>query len=506
MVGAVGGKVPQLFGPGSGARQVACGLHAVSVPWKANAGGLALARPDCCLMSDRPDVRYAVDRSGTHVSFQRFGAGPPLLLLAGWATNLDGMWREPGLALFLRRLGAMRSVVMFDKRGVGLSDPAPDVSNAGDAMKDVLVVLDACEVDAVEVLAAAEASFVAVPLAAFHPERVRSLVMVNGTAKTLAESGYPEGIAMSAAKRYSHDVGSSAPRLGLSVTAPSRADDPSFRRWAAEYQRAIASPGVSRRIISMVGQADVRGLLGSVRCPTVVLHRKGDQFYSVGAGRVMAAGIPGAQFVEVNGADHLFWVGDVEPLFAAVEQVGSRGRTDAGERRLGAVMFVDIVDSTVRAAELGDAAWSVVLDTVEDLIERAVREHSGRLVKFLGDGALAVFDAPVAAVRAADRIREEMRLVDLSVRCGVHCGEIERRGADIGGIAVAVAARVAATASGDQIVATALAGELCFGAQLVIEPLGDHKLKGLDLPVALVAIDLPHSSHPARSTADHSNG
>jgi pimeloyl-ACP methyl ester carboxylesterase len=273
-------------------------------------------------MLDRPEVRYAVDRWGTHLAFQRFGTGPALLLLAGWATNLDGMWREPGLALFLRRLAAMRSVVMFDKRGVGLSDPASDVANAGDAVEDVLVVLEACGLDSVEVLAAAEASFVAVPLAAFHPERVRSLVLVNGTARTLAAPGYPEGIALSSAMRYTTDVGSSRPRLGLSVTAPSRAGDPSFRRWAAEYQRAIASPGVSRRIINMIGEADVRGLLGSVRCPTIVVHKLRNQFYSVDAGRVMAAGIPAAQFIEVDGADHLFWVGDVEPLFAAIDQVG----------------------------------------------------------------------------------------------------------------------------------------------------------------------------------------
>jgi class 3 adenylate cyclase len=256
----------------------------------------------------------------------------------------------------------------------------------------------------------------------------------------------------------------------------------------------------------MVGQADVRGLLGAVRCPTVVLHRTDDQFYSVDAGRVLAAGIPGVQFVEMAGADHLFWVGDVDPLFAAIEQVGSRGRIGAGERRLGAVMFIDIVDSTARAAEIGDAAWRVLLDTVEDLIERAIQEHSGRLVKFLGDGALTLFDAPVAAVRAAHQVRDEMRALGLAVRCGLHCGEIERRGTDIGGIAVAVAARVAAAASGSQILATALAGDLCFGAQLIIEPLGEHHLKGLERPVALVSIEMPFSRTEPRSSSGHADG
>jgi class 3 adenylate cyclase len=250
----------------------------------------------------------------------------------------------------------------------------------------------------------------------------------------------------------------------------------------------------------MIAEADVRGLLDSVHCP-IVLHKSGNQFYSIGARRVMAAGIPGAQFTEIHGADHLFWVGDVEPLFAALERVGSRRRFDAGDRRLAAVTFVDILDSTVWTAALGDAAWGIVVDTVEDLIERAVEEHSGRLVKFLGDGALAVFDAPVAAVRAAARIRDELRTVDLAVRCGVHCGEIEQRGSDVGGIAVAVAARVAAAATGGQILATAVAGDLCFGAQLVIESLGDHKVKGLERPLALVAIVLP-STQPARSS-DH---
>lgn len=429
-----------------------------------------------------------------------------MLLLAGWATNLDGMWREPGLALFLRRLAAMRTVVMFDKRGVGLSDPAPDVSNAADAMEDVLVVLDACGMQSAEVLAAAEASFVAVPLAAFHPERVRSLVLVNATAKTLAAPGYPEGIDVSAAQRYTGDVASSAPRLGLSLTAPSRVHDPAFRRWATEYQRAIAPPGVSRRIINMMGEADVRGLLGSVRCPTVVVHKSANQFYSVAAGRFLAEAIPGGQFVEVSGADHLFWVGDVEPLFAAIEHVGARRHRDAGERRLGAVMFVDIVDSTARTTDVGDNAWGLLIDTVEDLIERAVHEHSGRVVKFLGDGALALFDAPVAAVRAGHQIREEMRTLDLAVRCGVHCGEIEQRGADVGGVAVAVASRVAAAASGGQILATALAGELCFGAQLVIEPVGERHLKGLAQPVALVSIELSPAAQPTPSGSEQADG
>ncbi len=457
-------------------------------------------------MLDRPDVHYARDRSGTHIAYQQFGSGPPLLLLAGWATNLDGMWREPGLALFLRRLAAMRTVVMFDKRGVGLSDPAADVSNVGDAVQDVLVVLDACELDSAEVLAAGEASFVAVPLAAFHPERVRSLVLINGTPKTLAAPGYPEGIDVAAIGQYVSGVVSPTPRLGLSISAPSRKADPAFRRWAAEYQRSIASPGVSRRIINMVGLADVRGLLGSVRCPTVVLHRTGNRFYSVGAGRVLAAGIPGAQFVELPGADHLFWVGDTEPLFAAIEQVGPRGQLGAGERRLGAVMFIDIVDSTPRAAELGDTAWRILLDTVEDLIARAIEAHSGRLVKFLGDGALTLFDAPVAAVRAAHRVRDEMRALDLEIRCGLHCGEIERRGSDVGGIAVAVAARVAAAASGGQILATALAGDLCFGAQLIIAPLGDHQLKGLERPIALVSIEVPAGRQTPWSASDQTNG
>jgi class 3 adenylate cyclase len=437
-----------------------------------------------------PEVRYVRDRTGRHLAYQRFGEGPPLLLLPGWATNLDGMWREPGLALFLRRLGAMRSVAMFDKRGVGLSDPDSDVQNAHDAVDDVLVVLEECGWESAQLLVAGEASFAAVPLAAFHPERVSGMVLVNSTARTLAVEGYPEGVELDVATRYAHEAGPSSSRTGLRVTAPSLAGDPAFRRWAAEYQRSIAPPGVSRRIMRMIGEADVRGLLGSVRCPTAVLHRRGNRFYSVGAGRVLASGIPGAEFVELDGTDHLFWVGDPEPIFDAIERTGGKATTTSpGARRLATVLFVDVVGSTERAVDAGDDRWRHLLDTIEDAMSRTVSEHGGRMVKFLGDGALAVFDTPLAAVRAAARMRAEARSVGLELRSGVHTGEIEQRGRDVSGIAVVIAARVAGLASGGEIRATALVGDLCFGARLEVVPLGEHVLKGVDRPISLVSLE-----------------
>lgn len=441
-------------------------------------------------MGDPPDVRYVTDGSGRHLAFQRFGEGPPLLLLPGWATNLDGMWREPSLSLFLRRLGSMRSVVMFDKRGVGLSDPAPDVHNAQDAVDDVLVVLDACGWDAVQVLAAAEASFVAVPLAAFHPERVRGMVLVNATARTLAAPDYPEGVELDTAVRYSNEAGPSTARTGLGVTAPSRRDDAAFRRWAAEYQRSIAPPAVSQRIMRMMGEADVRGLLSSVRCPTVVLHRVANRFYSVGAGRVLADGIAGAEFVELDGADHLFWVGDTDPIFAAVERTsGVEGAPATGSRRLATVLFVDVVRSTERVVAAGDDRWRELVETVEHAMGRAVTEQGGWLVKYTGDGALAVFDTPLSAVRTAARMRDEARSLGLELRSGIHCGEIEQREEDISGVAVVIASRVAGLAADGQIWATALIGDLCFGARLAVERRGERVLKGVDRPVALITIE-----------------
>jgi class 3 adenylate cyclase len=441
-------------------------------------------------MGELPEVRYVADGDGRHLAFQQFGDGPPLLLLAGWATNLDGMWREPSLSLFLRRLGSMRSVVMFDKRGVGLSDPAPDVHNAQDAVDDVLTVLDECGWVSVQVLAAAEASFVAVPLAAFHPERVRGMVLVNATARTLAAAGYPEGVQLDTAVRYSNEAGPSTARTGLGVTAPSRRDDPAFSRWAAEYQRSIASPAVSRRIMRMMGDADVRGLLAAVQCPTVVLHRAENRFYSIGAGRVLAGGIAGAEFVELEGADHLFWIGDTEPIFAAVERAsGIEEAPVRGARRLATVLFVDVVRSTERVVAAGDDRWRELVDTVEHAMDRAVAEQGGWLVKFTGDGALAIFDTPLSAVRAAARMRSEAHSVGLGLRSGIHCGEIDQRGNDVSGIAVVIASRVAGLAADGQIWATALVGELCFGARLAVEPVGERLLKGVDRPVALIAIE-----------------
>lgn len=330
----------------------------------------------------------------------------------------------------------------------------------------------------------------AVPLAAFHPERVRGMVLVNSTARTLAAPGYPEGVELGTAVRYSNEAGPSTARTGVGVTAPSRREDVAFRRWAAEYQRSIAPPAVSRRIMRMIGDADVRALLGSVRCPTVVLHRRENRFYSVGAGRVLAAGVTGAEFVELDGADHLFWIGDTEPLFSAVERTGGVQLTPpVGLRRLATVLFVDVVSSTEQVIETGDERWRQVIDTVEHAMDQAVSEQGGWLVKFLGDGALAVFDTPLAAVRAAARMRAEARSIGLELRSGIHCAEIDQRVDDVSGIAVVIASRISALAGAGEICATALVGDLCFGARLDVCAMDERHLKGVDRPVALITIE-----------------
>lgn len=432
-----------------------------------------------------------MNENGDHIAFQQFGAGPHLLLLAGWSTHLSGMWREPSLQLFLLRLAAGRTVTMFDKRGVGLSDPAAGVMHAEAFVEDVRVVLGAAGVDRTTVLAAAEASFVAVPLAAFSPEVVDGLVLVNATARILATPDYPEGVPMPVAATYAAEV---LPTWGdepdVRYTAPSRQGDRAFLDWAGEYQRLCASPGVSRRIMQMMGEADVRPLLPAVQAPTVVLHRRGNRFYSVRAGRYLADHIPGARFVEMPGADHLFWVGDTEPVLEAVAELAGAPVPTRTERVLATVVFTDIVGSTEHAARMGDDRWRILLDAHDQALRRAVEAERGEVVKFTGDGALALFATPLGALRAAAAYRDAVAGIGLNVRAGAHCGEVERRGGDVSGLAVHVAARIAAGAGAGEIRASRVIRDLSFGSGVVFEHLGRVHLKGVPGETEVVAVRL----------------
>lgn len=275
----------------------------------------------------------------------------------------------------------------------------------------------------------------------------------------------------------------------ISTFAPSKSNDEQFRRWWSRFERLGASPSAAVALMRMNNEIDIRHVLPAIRVPTLVLHRDGDQRVDVEAGRFLGQTIPGAKYVELPGADHVPWVGDVDRLVDEIEEflTGSRSQVEP-DRVLATVMFTDIVDSTKKASDLGDRQWRALLDKHDLILRQEITRHRGREVKSLGDGLLATFDGPARAVRCATSICAAVRALGLEVRTGVHTGEIEIVGNDIAGIAVHVAARVAALAQGGQVLVSSTVRDLVAGSGLSFRNEGPHELKGLSEPLRLFSV------------------
>ena len=430
-----------------------------------------------------PQTRYT--RSGRYsIAYQVVGDGPfDLLWIPGFVSNVELSWEEPLLARLLMRLASFSRLILFDKRGTGLSDRVPldELPTLEERMEDLTAVLDAVRSDRAALFGVSEGGNLAVLFAATYPERTLALVTSGFFAKRIWSPDYPwaqrpeERAAEIAAME--RDWGVDA---GVAKLAPSAAHDEAFSRRLATFFRRSASPGAAVAIMRMNTQIDTREILPTIRVPTLVLHRTGDRDSRVEEGRWIAGQVPGARFIELPGEDHLPWVGDQDTLLDAVEEflTGSPPVREV-DRVLATILFIDIVGSTQRAAELGDQRWKGLLEAFFASVRQELARHRGREVHSTGDGLLATFDGPARSVRCAFAIRAAVRGLGLEVRAGVHTGEVEVGREDIQGIAVHIGARVAALAGAGEVWTSGTVRDLVAGSGLVFEDRGTHALKGV---------------------------
>jgi class 3 adenylate cyclase len=425
----------------------------------------------------QPVTQYA--KSGdVHIAYQSFGGGPiNLVMVPGFVSNVENYWDEPDLARFLNRLGSYARVVTFDKRGTGMSDRGAELLGLDQRMDDLRAVMDAAGMEQAAVLGISEGAPLAILFAATYPDRCRALVLYGSFSRF--SYWFPTEEALAAFFSYVEQAwgtGGSVKKF-----APSRANDATFQRWWGRNERLGASPAAVKALMNMNSQIDISGILPAVRVPTLVIHRTGDKTVSVEGGRDVAARIPGARLFELPGIDHIFYVGEnADEISDAIEEflTGSRASVPV-DRVLATVLFTDIVGSTEKAAAIGDQRWRDLLDNHHATIRRNLARFRGHEVKTTGDGFLATFDGPARGVRCACAIAEEIRSLGIEVRAGLHTGECEMIGDDVGGIAVHIGARVAALAGGSQVLVSSTVKDLVAGSGLRFNDRGTQSLKGI---------------------------
>jgi class 3 adenylate cyclase/alpha-beta hydrolase superfamily lysophospholipase len=409
-----------------------------------------------------------------------------ILVTFGWIGSFQSALEHPAHARWLQRLATFGRVIMWDKRGTGLSErmPADRLPTLEERMDDMRVVMDAAGSERAAAVGISEGASLSAVFAASHPDRVTSLVLIGGFARTLADDDYewgaPRETAAAFRRRMEESWGDNAGLLKL--WAPSVADDPMAQEHWNRTMVFGATPATATAWLEMVEDTDIRATLPAINVPTLVLHRTDDRIVHVEHARYMAEHIPDARYVELPGCDHLWWIGG-DDLLDEIESFLT-GTTTAFEpdRVLATVMFTDIVDSTSRAAELGDRRWRDLCDAHDREVRRLLERYRGREVKTLGDGFLATFDGPGRAIRCASDLREAVRSVGLEVRAGLHTGEVELSGDDITGIAVNIGARVGAQAGANEVLVSQTVKDLVAGSGLEFEDRGEHDLKGVPGP------------------------
>lgn len=433
----------------------------------------------------RPEYKYAINRAGLNLSYCTLGDGPNTIL---WVPNfvgrVDVLWLNPSMNRFLGRLATVGRLVAFDMAGMGGSDPiAPDeLPTMEQWMDDVRVILDAESIERVTLICMDSAAAPGALFAATHPDRVSGMVLFGSFARLERDDDYPLGIPRELRERavdgWMRVWGTGKQ---LTITSPSLANDEITREWSAFIERASGPRRLWRPIFEMIAQIDIRDVLPAIRVPTLVMHRTDDHWVNVELGRWLAQHIPGARFAELPGDDHYPFFGDSEAVLREIRAFVSGEHDVAGaeDRALATLLFTDIVDSTARAADLGDSQWRVLLDRHDDGVRAALGRFRGREVKTMGDGFLATFDGPARAVRCALEITDLARAIGLQVRAGLHTGEIEIRGEDVAGIAVALAARVAASAGPGEVLTSQTVKDLTIGSGLAFDDRGAYALKGL---------------------------
>jgi pimeloyl-ACP methyl ester carboxylesterase len=432
---------------------------------------------------DRPETRYAVSE-GVNIAYQVVGTGPfDLVYVPGWVSNVEMMWEEPRMAAFLERLASFSRLIVFDKRGTGLSDPVPDAELPGleRRMDDVRAVMDAAGSERAALLGHSEGGNMCILFSATFPARTSALVLVGCYAKRIRSDEYPWAPDPVEREREIEETERTWGRVDLTPTlAPSQAGDQAFRDWFSRYLRLSASPRAAAAVLRMNSQIDTRDVLPAVRVPSLLIYRTGDADVQVDEGRWIASRIPDARFVELPGADHLMWAGDADAILDEIETflTGVR-RGPTSDRVLTTVLFTDIAGSTERAAAMGDRDWAGLLERHHVAIRRELDRFQGREVDTAGDGFLARFDGPARAVRCAMGAGDAVRDLGLEIRAGVHTGEVELAGDTIRGMAVHIGARIAGLAAPGQVLVSRTVKDLVAGSGLVFKDHGEHELKGV---------------------------
>lgn len=438
-----------------------------------------------------PQTRYA--RSGdVSIAYQVVGDGPiDLVLVPGWVSNIDVFWEEPTLSRLLTRLASFSRLILFDKRGTGLSDRVGDMPSLEIRMDDLRAVMDAAGSRRAALFGYSEGGAMCVLFAATCPDRASSLVLGGAYARRTAAPGHPWGPTpeqlLAAAAQIEDDWGGSA---GIETRSPSLANDERYRQWWARSLRSSASPAAAAMLMRMNMEIDVRHVLPAVRVPTLVLHSVHDAVIPLGAGRFIAEHIPGAKLVELQGVDHVPWGSDRDVIADEIEEflTGARHGADT-DRVLATVLFTDIVGATEHAARAGDRSWHDLLDSHHALVRRELERFRGREIDTAGDGFLATFDGPARAVRCACAISRGVRALGIEIRAGLHTGECERMGEKLGGIAVHTGARVAAVAHAGEVLVSSTVKDLVAGSGLVFQDRGARALKGVPGEWRLFAVE-----------------
>jgi class 3 adenylate cyclase/pimeloyl-ACP methyl ester carboxylesterase len=447
-------------------------------------------------VAQAPRIRYA-KCGDIDIAYQVFGEGPlDLVLLAGPSIPIDAVDSEPSLHRFYRRLSSFTRVIRFDFRGMGLSSRLPSLEMIGPKFwaEDAIAVMDAVGCEQAAILATSYNAMSGLVLAAEYPERVRSLVIINGTARVSWAPDYPIGARPSATDPFtSLAMEADAVEQGfdvLGIIAPTVARDDAFRTWWDHAGNRAASPSMARAVSRVVAEGDVRDVLPRISAPTLILQRDSVKFIPAQNGRFLAQQIAGSRYIELPGEDSLYWVGDAGPMLDEIEEfiTGVRGGSDA-ERVLTTIMFTDIVGSTQRAAALGDDRWRDLLDNHDAIVRHELGRFSGREVNTAGDGFVATFISPSAALACADDIVEAVRVLGIEVRVGIHAGEVEVRGGDVAGMAVHIGARVAGLAGPSEVLVSSTVRDIVTGSRRRFADRGEHQLKGVPGQWRLYALE-----------------
>jgi pimeloyl-ACP methyl ester carboxylesterase len=450
-----------------------------------------------------PEVRYA--RSGdVEIAYMVLGSGPlDLVLVMGWLTNLEVYWEEPSYRRFVQRLAGFTRLILFDKRGMGLSDRTT-IGTLEERMDDVRAVMDAAGSERAVLMGISEGAPLSLLFAASHPERAAALVFCGGEVKEVIGDDWPWGL--STREEYDESLArvlSGEVPWGKTARvffAPSRQYEPALMEWLGRLERSSASPAAAVAFMRLGSEIDVRDVVPSIRVPTLVLHSPRDPVVPVEQGRWLAEAIPDARFVELSGQDHAPWFDVADEVIAEVREflTGFREPPEP-EQVLATVMFTDIVGSTDRASKLGDRQWRALLEQHHATVRDVLARYRGREIDTTGDGFFAAFDGQARGIRCALGVLDALERLGIAARSGLHTGECEVVGDKLAGIAVHTGARVAALAGAGEVLVSQTVRDLVAGSGIEFDDRGLHELKGLPEPRRLFAARAPHDSPgPAR--------